>query len=78
MPYYALTIASPAPSAFIVTAHNHASATSQIRECLAIDYRGEDDPAVLASRVSLTSWASGQTVMETVLSELLAEVASGS
>ena len=62
------------PSAFIVTAHNDASAESLGCECLAMDYRGEADPAVLASRVSLTSWASGQAV----LGELLAEVVRGS
>ncbi len=45
-----------------------------VRECLQLDYAGEDDPAVLASHVSLVARRSGQTVLEVALAEVLAFV----
>ena len=69
---YDLLIRGPQPSSFIVTALTDESARSLARESLEVDYAGEIDPVVLASRVSLVARVSGQAVLEAAVTDVLA------
>ena len=71
MPAYDLLIHGPAPSTLIFTAQSDETALTFVRECLQLDYAGEDDPAVLASHVSLVARRNGQTVLDAALTEML-------